>query len=86
MLQDCFVKIKAKDQKIKELEGEVDKLKADSKCKSEEITRLREEINQLRDVLGVLNNPRKEQELLESITDGAKLMSIQGEFFWSSSS
>lgn len=69
-IKDCYVKIKAKDQKIKDLETELNKHKSESSTKGEEITRLKEEINKLRDVLGILNkSPRKQQELLDSIKE-----------------
>lgn len=41
---------------------------SESTSKAEEITRLKDEINKLRDVLGILNkSPQKQQELLDSI-------------------
>ncbi|XP_063691403.1 cGMP-dependent protein kinase 1-like isoform X5 [Bolinopsis microptera] len=69
-IKDCYVKLKAKDQKIQDLETEVNKFKSDSTTKADEITRLKDEINKLRDVLGILNkSPAKQQELLDSIKE-----------------
>lgn len=69
-LKDCHQKMKTKDARIKELETELNKIVSDNSSKSDEIVKLKDEINQLRDVLGILNDsPRKRQEILDSIKE-----------------